>query len=85
MRLKVLPLHCLQPLIKHKCFFSTLTFERAFSSVSMLVVLAMEGRPPTAIGVGRTMALAPPLPGALEAAAAATVVVAAAADEIDGV
>ena len=37
---------------------SGLTLMRAFSSVSMLVVLAMEGRPPTAIGVGRTMALA---------------------------
>ena len=47
----------------------------------MLVVLAMEGRPPTAIGVGRTMALAPPLPGALEAAAAVVVAAAAAADE----
>ena len=49
--------------------------------MSMLVVLAMEGRPPTAIGVGRTMALAPPLPGALEAAAAVVVAAAAAADE----
>ena len=43
----------------------------------MLVVLAMEGRPPTAIGVGRTMALA--APGVEAVAAAADVVTAAAA------
>jgi hypothetical protein len=40
----------------------------AFSRVSMLVVFAMDGRPPTVMGVGRTMALE--APGAAEGAPA---------------